>query len=244
MVRKAVMVKSDGLSTAAAALAAVEYYKRQQKWVKEQMEKDSLNVANAGIMKPIIAKDVASKQKEHLSPLFLESCCTFVGTEKSWGQTIFENQFFICRQGFSEIAISPWGVGDCKWVLAGMMVIFGLAYAACPGSNFSQKVNFVTGLRQADLERLLKEEPSCFLLQASMGELVAIPPASLVLTHVPNEDCEGVRWGFMPAKQNAIMRAARDVCQALFAHTTEVSGEGPKEMDEWIKYIGRDLLQD
>ena len=108
-------LNAEPIKEAAVSIGRVDYCKRQQKWVCDQMSKEDLSVACVGIMKPIIAKDVAAKQKEHLPKLACEHC-VFVGSEKSWGQGIIEDQLFIMMDipGCCPYAMGGWGlqVGD------------------------------------------------------------------------------------------------------------------------------------
>ena len=63
LLHRAVFLNAEPIKEAAVSIGRVDYYKRQQKWVCDQMSKENLSVACVGIMKPIIAKDVAAPKK-------------------------------------------------------------------------------------------------------------------------------------------------------------------------------------
>ena len=144
---------------------------------------------------------------------------------------------------FRDAALTPWGAGDCKWVISGELAVFGLPYSVCPGCTFQQKLTFMTNLRPADLGRLLKEELSAFLATVKAGELLAIPPATMVLMHAEG-NVEGIRWGFLPYNAKEVAQAMRNSVLGLIDYQEKANADGTWDLKEWVRYMEKDLRID
>lgn len=97
----------------------------QSKWVQRHMTDKQLKVAACSITKREVRLRVESGAKS-VFPAFAMKTVTFVGSEIEWGSDIFSSQFYISLPGYSDLSITPFGVGEVRCLFGGEELIFGV----------------------------------------------------------------------------------------------------------------------
>ena len=88
----AVIIEDDKIKAWAASMKASDYWRKQRDWVVKPCKEHDLDCAVASVMKPAVSATLTSKRNE-LALAETGLAATFVGTEKQWGQEVFEFQF-------------------------------------------------------------------------------------------------------------------------------------------------------
>ena len=185
----AVDLSCKEMADLAHEISEMEYYKKQRDWTVNQLQDMDLTTGTSAILKRSVMVAITTKTRALLDQSLL-SRLTFVGTERNWGEDVFDEQFWVTQAG-SFFGVVPDCVGEVRLILKGSEVLFGIEHDCCPGEGLDQKLKFVQSATSADILRLVADPATkgkCFCAQLKGGEL-RCHPALLC----PGSPCHGLR---------------------------------------------------
>ena len=151
----------------------------------------------------------------------------------------------ISEQDDCDVSMVQFGIGEVTFVLSGVCVILVVPAAKTPGQNLAQKVSFIESLSPDELVKFrdTSVDTGAVFLSMGQGDMVAIPPNTLVVQHA-EQPLTTLRWGTLPSDamvdkgQGALREAVAQAVSGMF----DTYGE---DLDEtyapWYAYIKKHM---
>mmetsp|Transcript_59642 Transcript_59642/g.193137 ORF Transcript_59642/g.193137 Transcript_59642/m.193137 type:complete len:157 (+) Transcript_59642:223-693(+) len=98
------------------------YHKAQPKWVQKHSKASDLQLAACAITKASVNNQVDTMLSE-LMPATVFENMRFVGSEKDGSRDIFSLQFYSMNQDHAQVSMTPFGVGEVRFVLEGFELL-------------------------------------------------------------------------------------------------------------------------
>ena len=106
------------------------------------------------------------------------------------------------NDGHCDCTVPNFAVGECIWLWRGAMLCLVVPWENVPGSSQQDKLNYMMKMTGSEMDELV--EKGAMRCKVTAGDVLVVPPASLVLSKVEagaaGSSCEGARWGFLELK--------------------------------------------
>ena len=181
----------------------------------------------------------------------LSTKCTcllnFVGSEKGWCDSLFENQFAVLDSGYEAVQVTPGCVGDVLLCLEGKVHVFGIPFKSCPGDKYADKRENLVRAQKSTLAELVSKRGG-FVVTLTKNHLFAVPPCFITITRVASsgidaEDAELLRWGYYckdwPLEGHTIMHE----CLSVILEDME-GADDATALQSWADYALFELGSD
>ena len=161
--------------------------------MSKHLAKEKVDACASGAATAAMEKNIA-KAKQAIIPDEFMTKLGLVGSEKEWGASLFDPELGVnCKESFS-VTMVPYGLADIIMVVQGSALLCVVPAAVCPGTGIKEKVKYMENLGASALGDLRKT-PKVSMANVSKGDVVAVPPNSLVAMVIGDSEWRHIRWG-------------------------------------------------